>query len=789
MLEAVKKKSRKIEQVYCEENAVFLKSAAGIIRIRPQSEKIIRISYTENGRFSKTQGEDFSDISERCKWEYAEKEDCIQITTNFLAATVDRETGSIRYEDKNGKLFLQEKKNGGKILEEFDSYRLVLNENTKIEEIQTADGKKSIVRAAEQEFDKKLYHARLAFSFQPGEVLYGLGQSQEGLLNRRGTVHYLHQANMKIAIPMLISSKKYGILLSTQGGVVFHDDEHGSYFYTEGEEMLDYYFMAGENLDQVIDGNRKITGKAVMLPRWMFGYLQCRERYETEGDLTETAENFRKRHFGLDALILDWQSWEENMWGQKSLDRKRFPNPEEMLAKLREQKIHFMMSIWPNMNSETENYREFKEKNLLLPATEIYDAFSEEGRNLYWEQMKRGLYCHGIDSWWCDSSEPLSPEWNHMEEQEPMHMYCEYVESAAKCMPREKMNAYGLYHARGVYERQRAENDGHRIVNLTRSGYSGSQKYGTVLWSGDTSASWDTLKKQIPAGLNFCASGHPYWTMDIGGFFVKQGEFWYWNGEYEQGYRDDEYRELYVRWYQFGAFVPVFRSHGTDFYREPWHFGEAGECFYDALLKINRERYRLMPYIYSLAGAVWLENKTMMLLLAFEFPEDEKTLEIRDQYMFGPCLMVCPVTDPMYYKKGAETPESVGKRTVYLPEGCGWYNYWTNEKYEGGKEIQVDAPLDQIPLFVREGSVIPTMEPVECTEDMAGKKITFAVYPGADGEFALYEDAGDGYGYESGEYCVTTFIWKDESREALWTSKGNTDFRKGELGYKIVCPA
>lgn len=266
---------------------------------------------------------------------------------------------------------------------------------------------------------------------------------------------------------------------------------------------------------------------------------------------------------------------------------------------------------------------------------------------------------------------------------------------------------------------------------------------------------------------------------------MKKGNTWYWNGEYEQGYRDDEYRELYVRWYQFGAFLPVFRSHGTDFRREPWYFGDIGECFYDALLKINRERYRLLPYIHSLAGSVWRENKTMMRLLAFDFPDDPNVHEIRDQYMFGPGLLVCPVTKPMYFKKGQEMSKTVGLRTVYLPDGCNWYNYWTHEKYNGGQKIQAAAPLDQIPLFVREGAVIPTIEPVECTEDMEGKEVIFEIYPGADGEFVLYEDAGDGYGYEKGEFSLVKFIWNDAPCEAVWTMQGSDMWRKG--GDWISC--
>ena len=423
--------------------ALFLESEAGVIRIQPYSDKIIRISYTENGIFSNIQGEEFTPFSKEGKWEYKEFADHIRLTTDFLVVIINRENGSIRYENKAGYLFLSEKQSESKQVEEFDSYRLVVNENTETAQVKTADGVRRVIRSGEKKVDKKLYRTRISFAFQPDEALYGLGQSQEGVLNLRGTVQYLHQANRKIAVP-----------------------------------MLDYYCLAGDSIDQVINGNRKLTGKAVMLPRWMF--------------------------------------WEENMWGQKSFDRKRFPDPEGMPGKLRESKVHFMMSIWPNMDHRTENHQEFAGKNLLLPATDIYDALSQEGRALYWNQLKRGLYCHGIRSWWCDSSEPVSPEWNHVVEQEPSHMYHEYVEAASDCMPMEKINAYGLYHAKGIFENQRSENDGHRVVNLTRSGYSGSQKYGAVFWSGDISASWETLEKQIAAGLNFCVCGLPCWTVDVG---------------------------------------------------------------------------------------------------------------------------------------------------------------------------------------------------------------------------------------------------------------------------------
>ena len=283
-----------------------------------------------------------------------------------------------------------------------------------------------------------------------------------------------------------------------------------------------------------------------------------------------------------------------------------------------------MMSIWPNMAPQSDNYKEFKQKGLLLPGSQIYDAFSEKGRRLYWNQIRQGLFCHGVDAWWCDSCEPITPEWGRKMKPEAGQMYYDFVKEAGNFMPIRLANAYGLYHAKAIYEGQRDCTEDKRVINLIRSAYAGSQKYGTISWSGDIYADWDTLKKQIVAGLNFCASGMPYWTLDIGAFFVKKGEEWFWNGHYENGNADPGYRELYVRWLQYGVFLPIFRSHGTDCRREPWNSGDKGDPFYDAILSAIRLRYHLLPYIYSLAGNVWRKNGTIMRLLAFDFPEDGK---------------------------------------------------------------------------------------------------------------------------------------------------------------------
>lgn len=328
-----------------------------------------------------------------------------------------------------------------------------------------------------------------------------------------------------------------------------------------------------------------------------------------------------------------------------------------------------------------------------------------------------------------------------------------------------------------------------RVFNLTRSGTTGQQRYGAVLWSGDIAATWETFGRQIAAGVHFCASGLPYWTVDIGAFFVKEGDLWYWKGDYPQTTEDLGYRELFVRWYQWGAFLPVFRGHGTDCRRELWHFDGGENNFYEALLVANRLRYELMPYIYSLAGLSWLEDRSMIRHLAFGFPEDQEVWEIRDQYLFGEGLMVCPVTEPLYYGKNShKLPERPKTRRVYLPEGYCWYDYWTNESYEGGQWIEAEAPLLHIPLFVREGTILPTAEPALSTEEQK-TDLTVKIYPGRDSSFVLYEDAGDGFGYEKGEYCLTTLRWQEEQGrlEIRRTKEWDGIVRRYEIKEYVIC--
>ncbi len=783
MLQAELRKKRTITKVYRQENILYLESEAGFTRIIPQDTGILRISYAKNNTFSETQGEEAADPDTSCQWTWQEDDSKIRLSTESIQAEIDRYTGSIRFLRSDGSLLLAERDYESKNVEEFDVFQTLLNENTEIEKVQTPDGIKQRIRQADRTWTGKRCHTRLYLTFEENERLYGLGQAEEGVWNLRHTTQYLHPSNLKIPLPVLLSDKNWGILLSTQSPAVFNDTQYGSYLHTEADSYLDYYFIAAETPGKITAAIRKLTGRAALLPKWAFGYMQSKERYEDAQDLLAAAEEFRRRKIGLDTLILDWMSWPDGLWGQKSFDASRFPDPDDMIHKLHNMGIHFMISIWPTMDEKCDNYRKFQEKGLLLATGGIYNAFSPEGRRLYWEQVKKGLFAHGVDAWWCDSSEPLTPEWSRDMKPEAGEMYREYVAAAADCMPPDKSAAYGLYHARALYEGQRSCTEARRVVNLTRSGWMGSQKYGTILWSGDISASWETLRKQIVAGLQFCICGLPYWTLDIGAFFVKRGIPWFWDGGYDAGSEDAGYRELYVRWFQYGAFLPVFRSHGTDCPREPWQFGSCGDPFYEALCAAIRLRYRLLPYIYSTAGAVWKEDAMMMQPLFFEFPADTKAADVSDEFMFGPSLLVCPVTKPM---RDPQTGAPDNTRTVYLPSGSGWYDLKNGHRYEGGQYIQVSVQIDSIPVYVKEGSILPVTQPGENSGDMEGQDILLMIYAGKDASYTLYEDAGDGYGYEKGEYCLTNIRYDDAAGTVHWDTEGDTRFRKGSLSAEII---
>ena len=629
--------------------------------------------------------------------------------------------------------------------------------------------------------DRTAYRARLGFFWEQDEAIYGLGQGEEGIYNYRHHQQYLYQHNMRIPMPMFVSSKQYGVLTDCCSLMTFNEEAEEAYLYLDTVDQMDYYVVAGESMDDVVKGYRHLTGKAAMLPKWAYGYVQSKEQYYTADELLEVGQEYRQRKIPLDCVVQDWNTWQPGLWGDKKLDKKRYGNIREVNDKLHEMNIHTMVSVWPNMAEGGSNHQEFLEAGHILGDYSTYDAFSEEARDMYWKQANEELFAGGFDSWWCDSTEPFSgPDWGGKVKREPWERYTLVGNEHKKYIDGAKVNAFALKHAKGIFENQRKQKPDKRVLNLTRSGFASQQQYGVVLWSGDIAASWNTMKKQIAEGLNMCLSGMPYWTLDIGAFFVvgsawqnrgcgnntNPDPLWFWKGEYNEGVKDRGYCELYTRWFEYGTFLPMHRSHGTDTPREIWNFGEPGTIFYDTIEKYIKLRYRLMPYIYSLAGMVTHEDYTMMRSLIFDFPQDPEVKNIGSQYMFGPSLLICPITEPMYFE--AEDQEIIREKkwNCYLPQGSDWYHYWTNKRYSGGQYVMVEAPIGEMPIFVKAGSILPMLqEDIQYASQKPEMPIKVRVYPGADANFTLYEDGGDDYEYEKGSYACTPLIWKDEGRE------------------------
>jgi len=755
MISPFPEKNSKVSNIIHDENFFIFESEKGKTRISVYSDDIIRVSFTES-QFNTEQGIEFNGPDKEVTYSFSEYEDRFEIITAINKCVINLNSGSVSFLRNNGEILFSETPEKSHILEAFDTYKTV--GNIQVQEVVTPDGVKKRITSADKEYDKTLFHTRVNFNFQKNEKIFGLGQAEEGCWNLRGTTQYLNQANKKIAIPFLVSSLGYGLLFTTQSPAIFADTAYGSYFYTVADYYLDYFIIAPEKKNRIVACMRKLTGKALIPPKWAFGYVQSQERYETEKEILDTAAEFEKQNIPVSAIVLDWLSWEDGMWGQKSFDRKRFPKPSEMVDKLHEKDIHFMISIWPSMDEKCDNYKEMLENHTLLTGINICNAFEQKARELYWKQAREGLAIHGIESWWCDSSEPLTPEWSHFEKQPPEVLFNEYVSNCSDVMPIEKANSYGFYHALGMYEGQKNDYPDRRMLILTRNGYPGSQKLGVVLWSGDTYASWKELNNQLVAAIQFSLSGVPYWTFDIGGFFVKNGINWYWSGEYENTVNNPEYRELYTRWLQLGTFLPMFRAHGTDCRREPWAFKDDDNIFYDVICDFINLRYKLLPYIYSVAGHVWKDDDMFISPLFTNF-SDEAVTDISTQFMFGPSLMICPVVSPMYYDKTGKQIDEKKTISVYLPGDCDWYDWWSGDYIKGGQWYEALADITKIPIFVKAGSIIPIAKDFEAKDKFS--EIEFLRFPDKEGicdKLYFYEDAGESYRYIEGEYTIKEYI-------------------------------
>lgn len=642
----------------------------------------------------------------------------------------------------------------------------------------TANGQVTYIENARSSFSRYASSAVLEFEIGERELLLGLGQYEDGIFNYRNHTEYLYESNMRIAMPILMTTGGYAVYIDSGSNMIFRSEGNRLRFEIDTVSELTYYVIMGDGIDELIMHFQELTGKAAMLPRFMYGYVQSKEHYHTAEELERTAAEFRRRNIPIDVLVQDWFTWENGLWGEKILDKGRYPDFPKTVAALHNEQVKLMFSIWPNMDTAGENYKEFERRGELLPNSNVYNAFSEEGRSLYWEQCMREIMAAGTDALWCDNSEPFSDaDWNGGTKRPERERYERVVSDSKKSMEWERLNLFGLYHAEGIYENWRRTFPNRRVVNLTRSGYISVQKYGAILWSGDISAGWETLRHQITEGLKMGLSGNPYWTLDIGGFFVKKGPLWFLNGDFEGGVRDAGYRELYTRWLQFGAFLPVFRSHGTETPREPWNFINEDGCelpFYETIVKYIRLRYRLLPYIYSIGYKAHREAYIMMRAFAFDFAEDAKAVSCSQEYMFGPAFLVAPVDEPMYYGPGnTRLPEKEKTRRVYLPkkdEKTLWYDFRTDVCYEGGQEVSVPADISSMPLFVRAGSVIPVSADISRSGQNGGRAEMLLVYEGADGCFELYNDDGDGYEFENGRYSRTLLVYRD-AEQSLFAEK------------------
>jgi len=774
--------------------------------------------------------------------------------------------------------------------------------NSQDESILKENGKASIT-PVEYEHENA-FSLKQKFQLTPDEGVYGLGQHQYGYMNYRGKKVVLVQTNIDAVVPFLISTRGYGILWDNYSKTIFEDSDKETYLWSDVGDNIDYYFIYGENMDGVIASYRNLTGHAPMYGKWAYGYWQSKEHYVSRDELLSVAREYRQRKIPIDNIIQDWQYWGDNdKWSGMIFDEERYPAPKEMIDSIHDLNYHIMFSIWPGLGPNTEIYKEMQKKGYLFDVVgwasfKYYDVFIPEANDVYWKYLKKGLFSIGADAFWVDSPEPdiVNATTKESQEYEMKKVGTNHLGSWSRYL-----NAYSLVMMDDLYENLRKETNEKRVYILTRSAFAGQQRDATTTWSGDIGASWEIYKKQIAAGINFCMSGIPYWTFDIGAFVIGA-----YGGVFNSGGKDPAYQELYARMFQFGAFCPIFRSHGSETPREIWEFGE----FTESMIEIDRLRYRLLPYIYSLAWQVTSDGYTIMRGLPMDFTTDVKTYSVDDQLMFGPAVMVCPVTEYMVHrppehsilvgpehfktkdgKKGVhakyyrdpefknlsheqiepeinhlwytgrpdymtdsafsvrwegklipsqtgkhqfhlisydlkriildgkklpiiytsveqytdlvqleagreydfvlemqnystgaakmklywKTPAIFGKektveereetRDVYLPAGSGWVDFWTGIKLRGGQTIAADAPTSKIPLFVKEGSIIPLGPFVQYSTEKEADPIELRIYTGADAKFTLYEDENDNYNYEKGIYATITFYWNDKKQE------------------------
>ena len=559
--------------------------------------------------------------------------------------------------------------------------------------------------------------------------------------------------------------------------------------WSEMSPDMDYYFIAGKDMDEVISGYRTLTGKAPVYPKWVLGFWQSRERYQSSKDIEENMKKFRDLKIPVDNIVQDWNYWKLDSWGSHEFEAARYPNPQAMLDSVHALHGRFMISVWPKFYDTVKNYKELDAKGWMYHQAikddihdwlgfrgSFYDAYDAGARKMFWRQMDENLYSKykfGVDAWWMDASEP------NVRDCTPMWYRKALSGPTALGTSTEYFNAYSIVNADAIYNGQRSVNPNQRVFLLTRSGFAGEQRYSTATWSGDIATRWEDMRAQMTAGLNYSMAGLPFWGMDQGGFCVEnryvaaQQEFDK-TGKVNADLK--EWRELQARWNQFGCFVPLYRTHGQWPTREVWNIAPADHPAYKTIVAYDKLRYRLMPYLYSMAGMVHFKDYTMMRGLVMDFNGDDNVYDIKDQWMFGPALMACPVGEYQKYS-----------RNVYLPKQKGWYDFYTGKHYAGGQTIVADAPYEKIPVFVPEGSILPVGPEMEWSDQKKPELIDLYVYAGKDGSYTLYEDEGTNYNYEKGKYATIDFLYDDAQKTlTIGARKGSFDGMLQKRRFNVV---
>jgi len=684
----------------------------GTIRLQVCTPMIVRLVYSPTASFAASINPAVIKTDwPAAAWSQQLTAKQITIVTAAVKVAVDRETAAVTYSETDGRVLLHD-----------DSKTMT-----------------PVIANGEQTYRAEDYMTLAGYGST--EAIYGLGQHQAGVWNYRGESVDLSQDNTSIAVPLMVSSEGYGLFWNNTSRSRFNNRfEHALYVSSEVADSIDYYFLYGPELDSVIAGYRELTGTAPMFGKWAYGFWQCKNRYKSQDELLGVAQKYRELKIPIDNIVQDWFWWNrkgEHVFNSNYLD------PKGMIDQLHAEHFHLMISVWPFFEPGSTAYETMDRNGWFIDKAAVakppyhkaemavYDASNPEARKYYWQLMNDGLFKIGVDAWWLDTTEP---------ETEGREENIQLNHKLAIGSGNRYVNLFPLMTTTAVYEGQRAVTDQKRVFILSRSAFAGSQRNAMAAWSGDINSDWITFQRQIPAGLNFELSGLPYWTTDIGGFVSGNPD-------------DPAYRELFVRWFEFGTFSPIFRVHGTrsNDQNELWSYGADAQKI---LTSYDRLRYRLLPYIYSMAWMVTNASYTPMRALAMDFRSDPRALNVGDQLMFGPALLVSPVTEP-----GADT------RRVYLPKAT-WYDFWTGRGRSGGAMIDVSAPLDRIPLFVRAGAIIPMGPELQYAAEKPADPIELRVYRGADGTLTLYEDENDGYDYEKGVYATIPIRW-DEAAQTL----------------------